>query len=122
MQATVQLWQEHENILSQINNFLEQTVPALGSRLRLSNMNGINQEIAAKNTSKDQVDHAVKGMELALANIEQLEPRASKEGIKRLKEEHEDINGKLHEVLILFNHLFSVRFKRADLGPADLDQ
>lgn len=86
--------------MSQINNFLEQTLPALGSRLRLSNMNGINQEIAAKNTLNDQVDHAVKGMELAQANMDQLEPRTSKEGMKRLREEHEDINGKLQEVCV----------------------
>lgn len=99
-QETVQLWQEHENILKQIKIFLEQTGPALESKLRLSNMKGIDHELEAKHRLKDQVDHAARGMELALANIEKLEGRTGEDGLKKLKDEHECINEKLLEVTL----------------------
>ena len=97
-QETVQIWQEHENILNQIRQFIEQTVPVLEARLRLSNLNAINQEIVSKEATKDQLEHALKGMELAMSNMDQLSSRSSKEGMKKMKDEHADINGKLQEV------------------------
>nr|XP_039255183.1 nesprin-1-like [Styela clava] len=103
LEETVQAWKAHTDILTPIQDFISQTIPVIEARLRLSNINSINQEIATKTAMQDQVDHALKGMKLAEANIAVLSKKSSKAGAESLKKELNEITEKLEKVKSALN-------------------
>ena len=102
----VGFWEYYEGKCNEIQDFIASTLPSLNSKVRLSNMNSINQEIA----SKVQLQHEFNEIHDSLGELKEkaatLVLTASPDGKKSVEKKTKELEQKclqVSEICHLYN-------------------
>ena len=94
----VSFWEYYEGKVGDMQEFISSTLPSLNSKVRLSNMNSINQEIS----SKVQLQHEFNEIEDSLSEVKQkaatLVLTTSPEGKKAVEDKVKELEEKCAQV------------------------